>query len=146
MKEIREYESSSGRCFVLVYSQNDLQQFYAILRSMDGCYKGGEYILNIKLPSDYPFSPPVISCITPNGRFDTAINICLSISHFHSESWSPLVTLEKIILSVISIFYDPSITGIGSILSSDGCKRSFANNSGEYNKKHNGHVLDLEPV
>lgn len=144
LKEIREHELGNEQGFSLVYDGNCLQKFYAILRNMDGSYEGGEYILEIKLPADYPFSPPVISCITPNGRFQTSVNICLSISHFHSESWSPLITLEKIILSVASIFYDNTISGVGSITSSEICKRQFANNSREYNLRHNSHVIGLE--
>jgi ubiquitin-protein ligase len=144
LKELKEYESGDKKAFTLAYDENNLQVFYAIVRSMDGPYEGGEYVLKIKLPDDYPFKPPVISCDTPNGRFHAATNICLNISHYHSESWSPLITLEKIIYSVLSVFYDPSINGIGSHDTSDGEKRVLAAQSKEYNRKHYSKILEME--
>ena len=144
VKELKEYEISDKKAFTLAYEEHNLQVFYAIVRSMDGPYEGGEYILKIKLPDDYPFKPPVISCETPNGRFHPGTNICLNISHFHSESWSPLITLEKIIYSVISVFYDPTISGVGSYATSDIEKKVLAASSKEYNKKNFKKILDAE--
>jgi ubiquitin-conjugating enzyme E2 J2 len=34
----------------------------------------------IKFPEEYPFKPPGISMITPNGRFATNKKICMSMS------------------------------------------------------------------
>lgn len=146
LKEIKELTkiSSQERGFGISFQENDLQNFFAIVRSLDGEYKGGEYILHIKLPTNYPFSPPVISCETPNGRFLTNTNICLNISHFHSETWSPLITLEKIILSVVSVFYDNSISGVGSIESTPEEKKHLAQISQIYNKKYHKGILDAE--
>jgi ubiquitin-protein ligase len=146
LKEIKDLKSRpiSERGFSISFDESNLQEFFAIIRSLDGCYHGGEYILKIKLPNDYPYSPPVISCETPNGRFSPGTNICLNISHFHSESWSPLITLEKIILSVMSVFYDESISGVGSIQETPARKSFLAQTSNEYNKKHFPTILSNE--
>ena len=141
MKEIREYQESKKESFLLSYDETNLQMFYAVVRSMDGEYSGGEYILKIKLPDDYPHSPPVISCDTPNGRFKTGTNICLSISHYHSETWSPLITIEKVIYSVISAFFDKRIKGIGSIDSSPQETKELAQKSAAYNNKYHKDIL-----
>jgi ubiquitin-conjugating enzyme E2 J2 len=34
----------------------------------------------VKFPEEYPFKPPGISMITPNGRFATNKRICMSMS------------------------------------------------------------------
>ncbi|CAK5079567.1 unnamed protein product [Meloidogyne enterolobii] len=33
--------------------------------------------------------PPNLRLLTPNGRFETNKNICLSISGYHPETWLP---------------------------------------------------------
>lgn len=146
LKEIKDLKSKSvqERGFAISFDESNLQEFFAIVRSLDGCYQDGEYILRIKLPNEYPYSPPVISCETPNGRFSPGTNICLNISHFHSESWSPLITLEKIILSVMSVFYDESISGVGSIQESPARKKELALLSNGYNKKYFPTILKNE--
>ena len=146
IKEIKDLQGKKPeeRCFSISLQEDNLQCIYAIIRSMDGDYQGGEYILKIKLPDNYPYSPPVICCLTPNGRFSPETNICLNISHFHAETWSPLITLEKLILSVMSIFYDNTITGVGSVTSTPSDKRKLAESSIEYNKKYFSQVLKNE--
>jgi ubiquitin-conjugating enzyme E2 J1 len=52
-------------------------------------FAGGVYHGRIVLPSDYPFKPPGIMMLTPNGRFETHKKICLSASDFHPELWQP---------------------------------------------------------
>jgi ubiquitin-conjugating enzyme E2 J1 len=146
LRELKDYGATpkSERLFSLSVNENDLQNLYAIIRNMDGDYEGGEYILHIKLPDEYPFKAPVISFKTPNGRFQVDVNICLNISHFHPESWTPLINVEKIIMSVISIFYDDKIDGIGSLSSSSDVKKRLAMDSIQYNKNMNAKVLDNE--
>lgn len=144
VKELSEYSKNKPTDYKLAYDQSDLQIIYAVLMNMDGPFSGGEYILKIKLPDDYPLRPPVISCITPNGRFRSDVNICLSISHFHSETWSPLINIEKIVYSVLSAFYDTSIQGEGSIRNLD--KKiitDYALKSKDYNITHNSKIMDM---
>lgn len=52
-------------------------------------FEGGMYHGRILLPSDYPFKPPNIMLLTPNGRFEVRKKICLSISAHHPEEWQP---------------------------------------------------------
>jgi len=141
MKEIRDYQTGDKKNFQLSYDENDLQMFYAVVDSMDGDYSGGQYIMKVKLPDNYPYSPPVISCVNPNGRFEPGTNICLNISHYHSESWSPLITVEKVIYSVISVFYDPQIHGIGSKYSEKEEVKRLASESKTYNAKYHKDIL-----
>jgi len=49
-------------------------------------YAGGQYHGKLLFPSDYPYKPPSIMMLTPNGRFNTNTRLCLSMSDFHPES------------------------------------------------------------
>lgn len=146
MKEISNYrKNSADRCFTLSFSEDDLQEIYGIFRKLDGDYQDGEYIIKIKLPNDYPDSPPVVSCLTPNGRFEACQNICLSITHYHAETWSPLITIEKILMSVVSVFYDESISGIASKGKTTSMrKKELAKKSAEHNMRYYSEILSRE--
>ena len=148
LKEIKDLQEKSkdDLGFSISFQESCLQEMFFIMRSLDGDYQGGEYILRVKLPDNYPYSPPVISCLTPNGRFSPETNICLNISRFHSESWSPLITLEKLVLSVISVFYDDAISGVGSIHSSPAEKKRLAETSQDYNRRFLTYILTNELV
>lgn len=50
----------------------------------------------LKFPDDFPFRPPSIFMITPNGRFETNRRLCLSISDFHPETWVPTWSVSQV--------------------------------------------------
>ena len=37
--------------------------------------------------------------LTPSGRFEPNVNICTSISNFHPETWSPVLTIKTVLIS-----------------------------------------------
>jgi ubiquitin-conjugating enzyme E2 J2 len=55
----------------------------------DACFKlvGGTYHGKLVFPSEYPYKPPSIMMLTPNGRFALNQRLCLSMSDFHPETW-----------------------------------------------------------
>ncbi|KAF8310683.1 ubiquitin-conjugating enzyme [Clavulina sp. PMI_390] len=81
----------------------------------DTPFEGGIFVCKLTFPSDYPlspfkmkFDPPLLH---PNIYADG--NVCISILHtpgddptmyeLSSERWSPVQSVEKVILSVISM-------------------------------------------
>jgi len=52
-------------------------------------YGSGLYHGRIVLPRTYPLQPPRVSMWTESGRFLPRVDICLSASHYHPETWSP---------------------------------------------------------
>lgn len=84
--------------------------------------EGGMYQGKIKFPDDYPFKPPSIYMLTPNGRFETDRRLCLSISDFHPESWIPTWSVASIINGVLSFMLEDAPT-TGSVATSLAEKR-----------------------
>ncbi len=54
-------------------------------------FEHGVYHGRIVLPPDYPSTPPRVMMLTPSGRFVPGVDICLSASHYHPETWQPNV-------------------------------------------------------
>ena len=70
--------------------------------------------------------------ITPSGRFKPKERICLSLSDFHPESWSPTWKIETIIIGLIS-FMTSEDQAVGTLTCSSEQRRIFAKRSFEYN-------------
>jgi ubiquitin-conjugating enzyme (huntingtin interacting protein 2) len=73
----------------------------------DTPYEGGTYVVDIKIPGDYPFRPPTM-------RFDTKVwhpnvssvtgAICLDTL---SSAWSPVLTIKSALISLQSLLSTP---------------------------------------
>lgn len=83
-------------------------------------YEDGIYPATLTFPKDYPLSPPVMkfqcTLFHPNVYPDGTV--CISIlhapgedpNHYESanERWSPVQSIEKILLSVMSMLAEPN--------------------------------------
>ncbi|PWY85842.1 hypothetical protein BO94DRAFT_535979 [Aspergillus sclerotioniger CBS 115572] len=70
-------------------------------------YEGGNYTVDIKIPNEYPFRPPVMKFVTkvwhPNISSQTGA-ICLDTL---SSAWSPVLTIKSALLSLQSLLSTP---------------------------------------
>ena|SRR3989338_3278080 len=87
---------------------------YVIFDMDDDRFRGGQYWGELTFPPEYPMKPPSIKMMTPNGRFKTNERLCLSISDFHPESWSPSWSVRSILLGITSFMAD-NVETYGSI-------------------------------
>ncbi|KAL8945776.1 MAG: hypothetical protein Q9222_007730 [Ikaeria aurantiellina] len=70
-------------------------------------YEGGTYTIDVRIPSDYPFKPPIMKFDTkmwhPNVSSQTGA-ICLDTL---SSAWSPVLTIKSALLSLQSLLSTP---------------------------------------
>ena len=96
--EVRDLAKPSHRFTARPVRDDDLREWHFTLRGApDSDFAGGLYHGRIQLPADYPLSPPSFYFITPSGRFETGVKICLSMSAFHPESWSPTWSIRTML-------------------------------------------------
>eukprot|EP00890_Picochlorum_soloecismus_P001780 jgi/Picsp_1/2602/NSC_00834-R1_protein len=105
----------------LVDDSNLFEWAVTILGPPDTFYEGGFFNAVLKFPKDYPQSPPECKFISemwhpnvfPDGK------VCISILHppgydpmnpqeDAAEKWSPVHTVESIVLSIISMLSSPN--------------------------------------
>ncbi|ELA46222.1 hypothetical protein VCUG_02303 [Vavraia culicis subsp. floridensis] len=97
------------RCFEITTNPDDnIFEWHVKLRAPEeSMYAGGIFNLKITFPTDYPFKPPSVVFLTriyhPN--INANGNICLDILR---ESWTPALTVQKVIISLISWLDEPN--------------------------------------
>lgn len=113
-------------------ANNILTWHYVVKGPVDTPYHGGYYHGKLVFPREFPFKPPAIYMITPNGRFKVNQKLCLSISDFHPDTWNPAWSVSTILTGLLSFMVENTPTS-GSTESSDGTKRRLAQESKEFN-------------
>jgi ubiquitin-conjugating enzyme E2 D/E len=88
--------------------KDDLFEWSAVILGPEKTpYEGGVFYLDIHIPLNYPFKPPLINFKTKiyHPNINGAGNICLDIL---KSQWSPALTITKILLSICSLLSDPN--------------------------------------
>ena len=103
-----------------VNEENFFEWEALIMGPENTCFEGGVFPARVTFPPDYPLNPPKMkfTCelfhpnIYPDGR------VCISILHApgddpmgyesSAERWSPVQSVEKILLSVVSMLAEPN--------------------------------------
>mmetsp|Transcript_1227 Transcript_1227/g.4669 ORF Transcript_1227/g.4669 Transcript_1227/m.4669 type:complete len:167 (-) Transcript_1227:262-762(-) len=104
----------------LVDDTNVFEWQITVMGPPDTIYEGGFFTANMSFPTDYPNKPPSVKFVSevwhPNVYSDG--RVCISILHSPgedptgyeqaSERWSPVQTVETIMLSIISMLSSPN--------------------------------------
>lgn len=113
---------------------NILHWSYLLEGPADTPYEGGWYWGRLKFPKEYPFAPPSILMVTPNGRFETNTRLCLSMSDYHPESWQPAWSLATVLKGLLSFMCEDIATAGSCPETTVEQKRKFAQDSLAWNK------------
>nr|ACO11538.1 Ubiquitin-conjugating enzyme E2 G2 [Caligus rogercresseyi]ACO11646.1 Ubiquitin-conjugating enzyme E2 G2 [Caligus rogercresseyi] len=86
----------------------------------DTPFADGVFIARLSFPKDYPLNPPKMKFITPifHPNIYSDGRVCISILHSpgddplgyetSAERWSPVQSVEKVLLSVMSMLAEPN--------------------------------------
>ncbi|PKY07276.1 ubiquitin conjugating enzyme [Aspergillus campestris IBT 28561] len=110
VKEIADIHSDthSGITVEPAVSEDDFTHLRGSFPGPPGTpYEGGTYYVDVRIPTDYPFRPPVMKFETkvwhPNVSSQTGA-ICLDTL---STAWSPVLTIKSALLSLQSLLSTP---------------------------------------
>lgn len=135
-KELDKITKEKNELFEAKPLPNNLLEWHYVIKGPKNTpYENGYYHGVLKFPSDYPYKPPSIQLLTPNGRFSTNTRLCLSNSDYHPENWSPFWSVSNILLGFVSFMCENSDhnNGIGAIHTNDETKKRHAYESLQYN-------------
>ncbi|KAI3406256.2 UBC6 [Candida oxycetoniae] len=124
--------------------ENILEWHYIISGPKNTIFEDGQYHGILRFPTEYPFKPPSISMITPNGRFAVNTRLCLSMSDYHPNTWNPAWSVATILTGLLSFMTGNEQT-TGSISTSDNVKRKLARDSLKWNIKENPRFVKQFP-
>lgn len=104
-----------------VDEEKDFFTWECLIQGPEGTpYEGGIFSASLKFPNDYPLSPPVMKFTSPiyHPNVYKDGTVCISILHapgddpnmyeLASERWSPIQSVEKILISVMSMLSEPN--------------------------------------
>ena len=109
MKELTACrEADTSGVTAKLVTDGDMRHWKGQIKGPEGtCYDGGVFVVDIKIPKDYPFSPPKMHFITkvwhPNVSSQTGA-ICLDIL---KDQWSPALTIKTALLSLQALMCSP---------------------------------------
>ncbi|KAI1003804.1 hypothetical protein K3495_g4405 [Podosphaera aphanis] len=108
-KELADIQSDSdSHIYAQAADGHDLSHLQASFPGPpDTPYEGGTYIIDVKIPNEYPFRPPQMQFKTrlwhPNVSSQTGA-ICLDTL---GSAWSPVLTIKSALLSLQSLLTTP---------------------------------------
>ncbi|KAI8475406.1 MAG: ubiquitin-conjugating enzyme/RWD-like protein [Monoraphidium minutum] len=125
MQEIKELQDTESTDFIAEAMEDDIFEFAFVVRGppdteferpgRGACGGGGLYHGRILLPAEYPFKPPSFLMLTPSGRFQTGVKICLSISSHHPEHWQPSWSVRTALTALVAFMPSPGAGALGSL-------------------------------
>ncbi|XP_071822920.1 ubiquitin-conjugating enzyme E2 G2 [Apostichopus japonicus] len=102
-------------------NEENFFEWEALIVGPEGtCFEGGVFPAKIIFPTDYPLTPPKMkfTCEMFHPNIYSDGRVCISILHApgddpmgyesSAERWSPVQSVEKILLSVVSMLAEPN--------------------------------------
>lgn len=115
LREASEMYDSCYEYYAQPLEDNLFEWHFTVRGAEETDFSNGIYHGRIILPNEYPFKPPSIILLTPNGRFEVNKKICLTISGYHPETWQPCWSIRTILMALISFMPTKSDGALGSV-------------------------------
>lgn len=124
-KHLKDCEKSSDGFSVGLADDDNLYDWDVIINGPeDTLYEGGIFQAKLTFPTEFPYKPPQMRFTTPGFWHPNVYadgRVCISILHeaeedeFNpeermDEKWRPIISVEAVILSVISMLSDPNFS------------------------------------
>ena len=144
-KEFQNMLKDPSNDFVANPIKDDMFCWHFTIRGPpDTEFEGGLYHGIIKLPMSYPNRPPNIMFLTPNGRFDINMDVCLSMTKYHKEEWQAAWTIRSMLEAIIAFFpIREDHDAIGALESSVESRKYYAKQSIKYKCDICGPIANL---
>ena len=134
--EYKKFLESPPQNIKVAFKEDQILEWHFLFTGLIGTpFKGGEYHGMLIFTEDYPFSPPSIRFITPNGRFKTDERVCFELSDFHPKCWKPAYTVSAVLQGVYSFMMSETTDTVGSLNMNETQIRSLVRNSKNFNRK-----------
>ncbi|KAG0003670.1 Ubiquitin-conjugating enzyme E2 J1 [Entomortierella chlamydospora] len=127
MQEARELVREPSTDFAANPLETDIFEWHFTIRGPEETdFEGGLYHGRILLPNNYPFAPPSLMFLTPNGRFELHKKVCLSITGYHPEYWQPAWGIRTVLVAVMGFLPTQSKGAIGGLDTSVEARKALA--------------------
>ncbi|KAK0551353.1 hypothetical protein OC846_003314 [Tilletia horrida] len=118
LSEAKELASDPCTEYTAQPLESNIFEWHFTLRGpQDTEFQHGLYHGRILLPPEYPFRPPNLMVLTPNGRWELNKKICLSFTGYHEEMWQPAWGIRTALLGMQSLMgaRAQAAAGIGAL-------------------------------
>lgn len=85
MAQLKKAHKTDHPNLIPLIDEADVKTWHFLVCNLPDPYVGGEFIIKLVAPGEFPHKPPSFSVLTPNGVFETGGKICLSIGEFHAN-------------------------------------------------------------
>ena len=92
MRHFNKAKTSANPYLKYAMCETDINTWYALIHSIQGAddeFQGGQYLVKLVIPNNFPADPPALYALTPNGVYDTTGKICINVGEFHADSSYP---------------------------------------------------------
>ena len=130
-------QASPSGMIKVKFAEESILEWHFIFYGLEGTpFYEGEFHGKMLFPNNFPFSPPSIQFITPNGRFKINENICFILSNFHPEQWKPGYTVSAVLQGVYSFMMCEKTETVGALPWDESEIRRCTKASVQFNKSN----------